>query len=250
METLTTLVCLFHHGQQAQAALTDLRKAGVPDSATWLIGGDGASVDALDKSDLASVGMPDHDYDHLKEGIRDGGVVVAVSATSDKVDAVESIFTRNKAEKIDDVAKTQAASLAAAKTTDENVIPVIEENLVVGKRTVDAGGVRLFRRVIEIPAEEAVTLREEHVHVDRMAVDRPITDADQAFAPRQIELTETAEEAVVGKETRVVEEIVVGKKTTEHTETIHDTVRHTEVEMEELPGESIGQRTPVPSTTY
>ena len=49
METLTTLVCLFHHEQQAQAAVADLRKAGVPESSTSIIGGDGSSVDALDK---------------------------------------------------------------------------------------------------------------------------------------------------------------------------------------------------------
>ena len=103
MESFTTLVCLFHHEQQAQAALVDLRNSGIPESSISLIGGNRDSVDALEKSELAQIGMPDRDYDRLKNSIADGGVVVSVSAAPDRVDAVESIFGSHKAEKIDDV---------------------------------------------------------------------------------------------------------------------------------------------------
>jgi len=47
-------------------------------------------------------------------------------------------------------------------------------------------------------------------------------------------VTETAEEPVINKQARVVEEIRVGKDVTERTETVRDTVRHTEVETENL----------------
>jgi stress response protein YsnF len=46
-------------------------------------------------------------------------------------------------------------------------------------------------------------------------------------------MTETAEEAVVTKEARIKEELVVSKTATEHTEQVHDTVRHTEVDVDE-----------------
>ena len=49
------------------------------------------------------------------------------------------------------------------------------------------------------------------------------------------ELTDRSEHAVVGKEARVVEAVVVSKGARERVETIHDTVRRTEVEMEQLP---------------
>ena len=39
---------------------------------------------------------------------------------------------------------------------------------------------------------------------------------------------------MVGKSARVVEEVVVGKRETERTEHIQDSVRHTEVEVEEI----------------
>ncbi len=243
MPDTTTLVCLFHHTSQAQAAVDDLYQAGIPQGSVSMIGGEGATVDALDKSELASLGMPDRDYDHLKSGIREGGVVVSVSPTPNHVGTVESIFAKHQAKKIDDVESNRnegllaAAPLAAAPVaeTGADTIPVIAEDLVVGKRTVDQGGVRLYRRVVEVPVEEAVQLREEHVTVDRVAVDRPVTNADLAFQPRTVELTETAEEAVVMKDARVVEEVLVGKEAVERTETIRDTVRHTEVVVEELP---------------
>jgi hypothetical protein len=46
-------------------------------------------------------------------------------------------------------------------------------------------------------------------------------------------MTETAEEAVVAKEARVKEELVVRKTAEEHVENIDDTVRRTEVDVDE-----------------
>ena len=227
---LTTLVCLFHHQDHAEAATKDLLQAGIPQESITVIGGFGADADALDKSELAGLGMPDKDYDHLKSGLREGGVVVAVADTGDTA-TVEGIFHKHSADKIDETDKSyrDVSPLAAAAAlplleedavAGERAIPVVEEEMVVGKRTVDAGGVRVFRRVVEIPVEESVQLREEHINVDRRPVDRLATDSDLAFGDRTIELTETAEEAVIGKSARVVEEVVVGKTTTERTETI------------------------------
>jgi uncharacterized protein (TIGR02271 family) len=83
--------------------------------------------------------------------------------------------------------------------------------------------------------EESVQLREEHVRVQRNPVNRPASEADfNAFKEGTIELTETTEEPVVSKRARVVEEVVVGKDVTERTETVRDTVRKTDVEVEEV----------------
>jgi stress response protein YsnF len=66
-----------------------------------------------------------------------------------------------------------------------------------------------------------------------------LTDADfDAFQERTIELTEMGEEVVVAKEARVVEEVSIGKDVTEQTQAVRDTVRHTEVNVEEVPGET------------
>jgi stress response protein YsnF len=81
--------------------------------------------------------------------------------------------------------------------------------------------------------QEQVTLREEHVDIERRPVDRPLSDADRAFQERTIEAEERREEAVISKEARVVEEVVVRKEADQRTETISDTVRKTEVDVED-----------------
>ena len=50
---------------------------------------------------------------------------------------------------------------------------------------------------------------------------------------RTIEATETREQAVVSKEARVTEEISLEKAVDTRTETVRDTVRHTEVEVDD-----------------
>ena len=234
---LTHLVCLFHHQDQAAAATEDLYKQGIPPTSIAVIGHEGPEPNA--SSALDEFGLPARDRQRLLEGLRHGGVVVAVTAVEGHVSAVEKIFGSHKATKIDDAVVTPKAAALPVGGEDETAIPVVEEELAVGKRTVDQGGVRVYRRVIEIPVEESIDLREEHVVIERNAVDRPVTDADLAFQGNQtFELTETAEEAVVGKTAHVIEEVVVGKIASEHTEHIHDTVRHTEVEIEEIQPES------------
>ena len=83
--------------------------------------------------------------------------------------------------------------------------------------------------VTEKPVSEQITLREEHVDVQRTSVDRPASG--DAFREGTIEMRETAEVPVVAKEARVVEEISLGKTATERTETVSDTVRRTDVEV-------------------
>jgi uncharacterized protein (TIGR02271 family) len=116
-----------------------------------------------------------------------------------------------------------------------DVMPVVEEDLRVGKREVESGRVRVQRRLLERPVEEQVTLREARAVVERRPADRPAGEADlQAFQEQTIELRETREEAVVEKTTRVVEEVRVGTEVNERTETVRDTVRRSDVEVESV----------------
>jgi uncharacterized protein (TIGR02271 family) len=138
-------------------------------------------------------------------------------------------------------AASGTARQEAAATGGEEVIPVVEERLRVGKRETAHGRVRVRSYVVETPVQEQVRLREERVQVERRPVDRPVGAADDAlFRERTIEATESAEEAVVSKEARVVEEVVVRKEAEERTETVEDTVRRTEVEVEDERGRTAG----------
>ena len=115
-------------------------------------------------------------------------------------------------------------------------LAVAEEQLRVGKREVSRGGMRVRRVVTERPVEEQVVLRDETIRVDRRPVDRSASGTEDLFTEQTFEFTETDEEAVVAKEARVIEEVVVGKTVEERTETVRDTVRRSDVEVEEVGG--------------
>ena len=131
--------------------------------------------------------------------------------------------------------RTTAESTEQSIPGEQERIPIVEEELQVGKRAVQRGGVRIYQRMTEKPVQESVNLREEHVNIERHPVDQPASEADMAaFKEGAIEMRETVEEPVVSKTARVVEEVVVGKEVTERTENINDTVRRTEVDVEQL----------------
>lgn len=212
--------------------------------------------------DMLGITDPDDTSIRYEEGVRRGGVLVVVRAADDQADRVVTVLQRHGAIDIDERAETwqkegataaaattaaTAAATAAATTatvaTDsvrsagqaEVALPVIEEELRVGKRVVQRGGVRVYTNVSERPVEEQIRLREERVSVERHPVDRPVTDADlRSFEQGSFEVTERAEEAVISKQARIVEEVVVSKQVAERTEAIRDTLRRTDVEVESI----------------
>lgn len=137
---------------------------------------------------------------------------------------------------------TAATGTSTERTTTERVsdrdevIPIAEEQLSVGKRDVSHGRVRIRSYVVETPVQEQVNLREERVEVER----RPVSGTTgtgsltgDPFQERTIEVEERGEEAVVSKDARVTEEVVVRKEAEQRTETVSDTVRKTEVDIED-----------------
>ncbi|WP_423148653.1 DUF2382 domain-containing protein [Rubrolithibacter danxiaensis] len=119
--------------------------------------------------------------------------------------------------------------------TTNRSIPIIEENLSVGKKVVETGGARIRSKIIERPVEESIRLRKEHVTVERNPVNRPASESDLSdFKEGTIEMREQAEVPVVGKESRIVEEVRLGKDVEETEETVRDTVRRTDVDIENL----------------
>jgi uncharacterized protein (TIGR02271 family) len=113
----------------------------------------------------------------------------------------------------------------------EEVIPLSEEEIAVGKRLVNRGTTRIRRFVVETPVEESVNLHSESVSVERRPVTGSTTTANPDFTDRTIEVTETDEEAVVAKSAHVREEVVINKTAADRTETVRDTVRREDVEI-------------------
>jgi Domain of unknown function (DUF2382)/Hemerythrin HHE cation binding domain len=112
----------------------------------------------------------------------------------------------------------------------EEVIPLAEETLVVGKETVTSGTTSVRRFVVETPVEQQVSLYDEKVIVERR---KPVTDAvtGEALTEVTIEMIETTEVPVVGKSVKVREEVVVRRERTSRVETVRDTVRRDKIEV-------------------
>ncbi len=171
------------------------------------------------------------------------GCLVTVHAQSaQEAQLAADVLDRAGAINVDDRATgyTGTAATGAASTAGAS-LPVIEEEMQVGKRVVKTGGVRLHSRIIERPVEEHLRLREEHVYVERNPVNRAVSPTDlDAFQEGVIELREQAEVPVVAKEARIVEEVRLTKEVTEREEVIRDTLRSTDVEVENLTGSTTG----------
>lgn len=166
-----------------------------------------------------------------------GATVASTSASARPVTPTTSTTTTTT------TSQSSGSTSSRAAGGREQAIPVVQEELQVGKREVNRGGVRVFSRVVEKPVEERVQLRDEKVSVERRPVNRNMSAGESAaFKENVIEVRETDEEAVVAKQARVVEEVVVRKDVGQRTETVRDTVRRTDVNVENL-GATQGQRT-------
>ena len=80
----------------------------------------------------------------------------------------------------------RGASPRRAEGDKEIIIPVVEEDITIGKREVERGHVRIYSRVTEQPVEESVRLREEKVSVERRPADCQATDADFAATAKEV----------------------------------------------------------------
>lgn len=278
--TRSTIIAAFRSSADAQAAAQDLQAAGVNRGDIYLEStGSGTSTDYGSRTAAHEGGITgwfkslfgaedETDRAGYERAYSEGGYLLSVDANESEIDQIEDILNRHSPVNVhtDDASAgtstadrsgytggttTAAAGVVGTGTPARNIetgtqqaIPVIEEELQVGKRRVQRGGVRVYSRVVEQPVEESINLQEERVRVDRRPVNRAVTDADLTAGREQvIEMEEFAEQAVVSKQARVVEEVRVGKEVSQRNETIRDTVRHTEVDVEQLKGNETGTAT-------
>jgi len=258
-----TITAFFDDRSEADRAIERLSEAGIPRSAIKMIadGGETTTTTHESKGFWAALGeffLADNDRNTYAEGIRRGGFLVTVSGypfdlhdrALDILDDEGSIDIdeRSKAWESEGWSRTGSTEAYAASSYDrtsgtatstaidadnEEVIPVIEEELRVGKRDVNNGRVRVRSYVTETPVSESVSLRDENVEITRRTVDRPLNGNEDAFVDRTIEAEEHREEAVISKEAHVVEEISLKKTAQQRQETVSDSVRKTEVEVED-----------------
>ena len=261
--TVSTVIGAFSSSADAQAAAKDLQSAGIDRNNIYLEGpSNGSDAYASRSADneggisgwFKSFFEPADESDHkqYQGAVQSGKFLLSVDVEENQASAVEKLMNQhspvdvrsddahsgvdtmaNEGGPIVETDRTATGSTPVGAVRDgSEAIPIVEESIQVGKRRVSGGGVRVYSRVVERPVEETVSLKEEHVRVDRQPVDRPATEADlDAGREQVIEVQEYAEKPVVEKTSRVVEEVHIGKNVEERQETVRDTVRHTEVDV-------------------
>ncbi|GHA57879.1 YsnF/AvaK domain-containing protein [Pontibacter akesuensis] len=246
-----TVIGIFDYGVDAQMAAQQLEKAGIASSKIDVV-----VNGARDKNTAGAQPTTNRDNDNktgnffnslmdnrdestkYSELAKNGSVVTV--HTSSRTEAKTVSETLDKCGAIDVNERAAQGGMMSSSTkgkwTDSSSsIPVVEENLQVGKREVETGGVRLRSRIIERPVEEHLRLREEHVHVERNAVNRPANERDLAnFKDGEKVMTEHAEVPIVNKEARVVEEVRLEKDSTTRDETVRDTVRKQDIDVDQI----------------
>jgi uncharacterized protein (TIGR02271 family) len=263
MMTDETIVAVYDTAEHAALAVRDLEAAGVPSSAISQHAAAGSMTGSTaittaaphrEQGFWASLfgGEPEYEHDTTvyNRSLESGSTVVSVKASELHITQAMEILERHNPVNIDDRATSYGVSQTAAtgptgaprvtgtagRPGESEAIPLTEETLAVGKRAVNRGTTRVRRYVVETPVEEQVALRDETVSIERRPVAdaRPVANAD--FTDKVVEVTETAEEAVVSKSAQVKEEVVIRKDATERTETVRDTVRREDVEITKEPG--------------
>ena len=245
------VVSVYDSTDKAKAALNVLKSSGVDTSDVSLLDRNtlGTGVDQQHVGlwrRLFGENVWEHEAAVYGDTLRKGGAVLAVRGPKDRIAKIMSILDAHRpvdvhehATKIGADVPIEAKALVTAPGTatganKDEVMRLAEEQMNVGKRMFETGTTRVRRFVTERPVEAQVNLHEEHAKVVRRAVSDPNYIADIDWSDKEYTVTETAEQAVVSKRARVVEEVAVGREGSERTETVRDTVRRQQVEVEKL----------------
>jgi len=252
------IVTLFDTTQQAEAARKNLIKAGFADHEISLITGENL------KHEGKAIRHPsiwqrlfgdtiEDDYAEVYTRAMDtGGVILTLRADEDDTARAMAILDRHQA--VDVPSRRDGAALGTGTgaalgatenrdaihtsltgdETEEEILRLAEENLEVGKRLVKEGSTRVRRYVTTEDVTAEVALHEQHADIFRRAVDEPAYLNDIDWSEKVVEVTETHEQPVVNKTAKIVEEVVVRKDESSRVETINDTVRRQNVEVEHV----------------
>jgi stress response protein YsnF len=262
------IVTLYDTAEHAEAARRSLESAGFAPGEISMINSKtlGLAADKLGEPGLwhRLFGRDIQQYEATVYGrtVEAGGVVLTIRVPEADAARATSILNAHRAIDLTKraeqsgllttaqapVAKPAAvrpatATAASGTVTGEEVLSLAEEQINVGKRVIQEGTTRIRRFVTETPVEAQVTLHEEHARVLRRASTDPNYLRNIDWTDKTIEITESAEEAVVTKSVHITEEVVIQREGSDKVKTVHDKVRRQQVEVERVPaGELVGKK--------
>jgi uncharacterized protein (TIGR02271 family) len=233
---MKTVIGLFDDRNEAMQAYAALEKDGFARADLDILTND----DKDDEPKLANMRkyLPSPDVDVYLEGVRQGGTIITANVTDSAVTRAAEIMSNfhmvNIKKRAEELKSVNANLTLSDPARDENVFEVIEEDLQVGKEEIERGRMRIYSVVTEREVAKDVTLRDETIRVNRRPVNREVQPSADLFRERSFEMIERDEIAKVAKTARVVEEVSLGKEVVEKIQTIKDTLRRQDVQIEEV----------------
>jgi uncharacterized protein (TIGR02271 family) len=174
------------------------------------------------------------DLDVYLRGVAEGGTIITANVVDSAAERAASIMSNFRMVNIVERAKDWNVAIIDT-AQDEDVLQVIEEDLNVGVGEVERGRMRIYSVVTEREVQKNVGLRDETIRIKRRPVNRAVAISPDLFQERSFEMVEVDEIALVSKTARVVEEVALEKDVVEKIETIKETLRRQDVEVEEVP---------------
>ena len=234
---MRTVVGLFDDRNEAMRAYTALVDEGYAKADLDILTND----DKDDEPKLAHMRqwVPEPDLSIYLEGVRRGGTIITAYVADSSVARAAEIMSGYKMINI----KKRGTELEAVRrdlklsdpAKNDNVLEVIEEELQVGKEIVERGRMRIYSVHTQREFQQDLRLRDETLRVRRRPVNRSVKANPDLFKKRSFEMVEMDEIAKVGKTARVVEEVSLGKEVVDKVETIKETLRRQDVQVEEIP---------------
>lgn len=175
-------------------------------------------LDAHEELTERSAALPD-DY------ATDDGLTEPASGTLHENGAIDPLHT-------DPVHRGTARTALTGDESDEDVLRLAEERLEVGKRLVSEGSTRVRRYTVTDRVSENVSLHEQHAEIFRRPVNETGSPDQVDWSEKMVEVEETHEQPVVNKTAQIIEEVVLRKEASDRVETINDSVRRQEVDID------------------
>lgn len=278
------IVTMFSNTADAEGAKRSLLKAGFDDNDIDVISGDRLNKEEHEARHpglwqrLFGDTVDEEQAEVYEDALRTGGVVLTLRADEEQLPRALSIIDAHDSGNMQqygepglrndtdiqssagvptdelytgEVQPTGVTPVRASLTgdeTEEEVLRLAEERLEVGKRLVSEGSTRVRRYTVTDDVSKEVSLHEQHADIFRRPLTQHASPDDVDWSEKTVEVAETHELPVINKTVQVKEEVVVRTDQSERVETVNDSVRRQEVDIDHAGAVKEGEESPLPDT--
>ena len=278
------IVTMFSNTADAEGAKRSLLKAGFDDNDIDVISGDRLNKEEHEARHpglwqrLFGDTVDEEQAEVYEDALRTGGVVLTLRADEEQLPRALSIIDAHDSGNMQQYGElglrndTDIQSSAGVPTdelytgevqptgvtpvrtsltgdeTEEEVLRLAEERLEVGKRLVSEGSTRVRRYTVTDDVSKEVSLHEQHADIFRRPPTQHASPDDVDWSEKTVEVAETHELPVINKTVQVKEEVVVRTDQSERVETVNDSVRRQEVDIDHARAVKEGEESPLPDT--